>query len=109
LANFVAAPDEKNIYEWYFCVFGLLDCPYEDGFYVGKIIFPKEYPFKPPGLMMITPNGRFEERKRICTSFSDFHPELWDPSWSVQTIVLGLLSFMLGNEITVSSMNIPDA
>ena len=52
---------------------------------------------------MITPNGRFSQRTKICTSFSDFHPELWDPSWKVETIILGLISFMLGKETTVGS------
>ena len=59
LDNFIACPEESNIYLWYFVIFGLKDCPYEGGFYLGKIIFPTDYPFKPPGIMMITPNGRF--------------------------------------------------
>jgi ubiquitin-conjugating enzyme E2 J2 len=50
LANFVACPDDKNMFEWYFCIFGLEECPYEGGFYVGKLTFPKEYPFKPPAI-----------------------------------------------------------
>lgn len=44
--------------------------------------------------MMYTPNGRFQTNKRICTSFSDFHPESWDSTWSVGTLLTGLLSFM---------------
>lgn len=88
------------MWEWYFCIFGLEDCEYAGGYYIGKINFPHEYPFKPPGIQMITPNGRFKEREHICTSFSDFHPELWDPSWNVQTIILGLISFMVGTEMT---------
>ena len=59
LDGFVACPDANNIYLWYYCLFGMNDCPYEGGYYFGKIIFPKEYPLKPPGIEMITPNGRF--------------------------------------------------
>jgi ubiquitin-conjugating enzyme E2 J2 len=40
----------ENIFEWHFLVFGLKDCPYEDGFYHGKLTFPRDYPFKPPGI-----------------------------------------------------------
>jgi ubiquitin-protein ligase len=29
------------------------------GYYHGVLLFPPEYPMKPPGIMMITPNGRF--------------------------------------------------
>jgi ubiquitin-conjugating enzyme E2 J2 len=39
--------------------------------YHGKVKFPEEYPFKPPGISMITPNGRFATNKRICMSMSD--------------------------------------
>jgi len=28
-------------------------------------------------------------------SMSDYHPESWNPSWSIATIILGLQSFML--------------
>jgi ubiquitin-conjugating enzyme E2 J2 len=36
----VAEPDEENIFEWHYCIFGIKDSPYEGGFYHGKIIFP---------------------------------------------------------------------
>lgn len=35
---------------------------------------------------------------------SDFHPETWNPLWSVSAVLTGLLSFMLGNEETVGSV-----
>ncbi|GKA97164.1 ubiquitin-conjugating enzyme E2 34-like protein [Tanacetum coccineum] len=65
------------------------------GYYYGKIKFPPEYPFKPPGISMTTPNGRFMTQKKICLSMSDFHPESWNPMWSVSSILTGLLSFMV--------------
>lgn len=108
LANFVAVPEEDNIFEWHFLVFGLMDCPYENGFYHGKLSFPRDYPFKPPGIQVLTPNGRFQPNQRICTSFSDYHPELWDPSWNVETIVLGLISFWLSTEATAGSIRTTD-
>ena len=30
------------------------------GYYHGKLVFPREYPFKPPSIYMATPNGRFK-------------------------------------------------
>jgi hypothetical protein len=59
------------------------------------LVFPKEYPHQPPSILMITPSGRFEVNTRLCLSMSDFHPETWNPSWGVETILVGLLSFML--------------
>ena len=54
-------------------------------------------------LYMITPNGRFKVRTRLCFSMSDAHPESWNPTWSVGTILTGLLSFMLENTSTQGS------
>ena len=34
------------------------------GRYHGKVVFPNEYPFKPPSIYMLTPNGRFETGRR---------------------------------------------
>jgi len=98
--NFLAQPDPEDIFQWHFVIFGLKDCPYEGGFYHGKISFPPEYPNKPPGIVMITPSGRFQVNRKICMSYSDFHPELWNPLWGVATIIIGTISFMMTDEIT---------
>ena len=45
--------------------------PFSSGFYYGKVKFPPEYPFKPPSIYILTPNGRFATNKRICMSMSD--------------------------------------
>lgn len=91
-------PFENNIFNWNFCIFGLQDCDYAGGFYHGKISFPTEYPMKPPSIMMFTKSGRFATNKQICTSFSNYHPETWNPLWGVESIVIGLISFMLTDE-----------
>jgi hypothetical protein len=67
---------------------------------IGKLVFPSDYPFKPPSIRMITPNGRFQVDTRLCLSMSDFHPGTWNPSWSVATILNGLLSFMVRKQKT---------
>eukprot|EP01121_Diplochlamys_sp_Union-15-3_P007117 TRINITY_DN1784_c0_g1_i1.p1 TRINITY_DN1784_c0_g1~~TRINITY_DN1784_c0_g1_i1.p1 ORF type:complete len:177 (+),score=20.47 TRINITY_DN1784_c0_g1_i1:313-843(+) len=54
---------------------------------------------------MITPNGRFQQNTRLCLSMSDFHPETWNPMWTVSSILTGLLSFMLEDTATTGSMN----
>jgi ubiquitin-conjugating enzyme E2 J2 len=35
---------------------------------------------------------------------SDFHPESWNPMWSVSTILTGLYSFMIENSVTLGSI-----
>ncbi|AMD22632.1 HHL138Cp [Eremothecium sinecaudum] len=104
-----AVPHEDYILLWHYVITGPPDTPYEGGQYHGTLLFPSEYPFKPPAIKMITPNGRFKENTRLCLSMSDFHPDTWNPSWSVATILTGLLSFMTGDEQTSGSINTGDA
>ncbi|KAF9529643.1 UBC-like protein [Crepidotus variabilis] len=104
-----ASPDEKNILTWNFLIRGPPDSPYDGGEYHGVLLFPAEYPFKPPGIKMFTPSGRFHPDRKICFSMSDFHPGSWNPAWSVATILTGLLSFMLSDEMTTGSVTSTDA
>ncbi|KAJ1547988.1 Ubiquitin-conjugating enzyme E2 6 [Cladochytrium tenue] len=54
----IARPLESNILEWHYIVRGPPGTPYEGGEYHGKLIFPDTYPFKPPAIKMLTPNGK---------------------------------------------------
>ena len=92
--NIISRPIEENILLWNY-VFVIDREPYKGGYYHGIIEFDKEYPMKPPKIKMFTPNGRFEIDKRLCLSMSDYHPETWNPSWGVRTILLGLYLFFL--------------
>ncbi|XP_064412312.1 ubiquitin-conjugating enzyme E2 J1 isoform X3 [Latimeria chalumnae] len=49
---------------------------------------------KPPSIILLTPNGRFEVGKKICLSISGHHPETWQPSWSIRTALLAIIGFM---------------
>ncbi|KAL0319498.1 UNVERIFIED_CONTAM: Ubiquitin-conjugating enzyme E2 34 [Sesamum angustifolium] len=104
VSNVVARPLPNDILEWHY-VLGSQGTPFAGGYYYGKIKFPPEYPFKPPGISMTTPNGRFMTQKKICLSMSDFHPESWNPMWSVSSILTGLLSFMMDNSPTTGSVS----
>lgn len=91
------------MFEWHFTVRGPADSDFDGGIYHGRMIFPAEYPMKPPNIILLTvifnfilylcifavfvpiqlqPNGRFELNKKICLSISGYHPETWLPSWS---------------------------
>uniref|UniRef100_A0A2K6RFV6 Ubiquitin-conjugating enzyme E2 J2 n=2 Tax=Rhinopithecus roxellana TaxID=61622 RepID=A0A2K6RFV6_RHIRO len=118
-----AEPLPSNILEWFkqfsclslsswdyrhYVVRGPEMTPYEGGYYHGKLIFPREFPFKPPSIYMITPNGRFKCNTRLCLSITDFHPDTWNPAWSVSTILTGLLSFMVEKGPTLGSIETSD-
>jgi ubiquitin-conjugating enzyme E2 J2 len=102
--NVYTTPLETNILEWHYVIEGSSDTPYHGGYYWGKLIFPKQYPLKPPSVIMLTPNGRFKTNRRLCLSMSDFHPESWNPMWSVSTIITGLISFMVESGTTLGSI-----
>ncbi|XP_057454985.1 ubiquitin-conjugating enzyme E2 34-like [Lotus japonicus] len=104
VSNVVARPSPSDILEWHYVLEGSEGTPFSGGYYYGKIKFPPEYPYKPPGISMTTPNGRFMTQKKICLSMSDFHPETWNPMWSVSSILTGLLSFMMDTSPTTGSV-----
>jgi len=99
-----AAPLPSNILEWHYVVTGPEETPYEGGLYHGKLVFPREFPFKPPSIYMITPSGRFKTNTRLCLSISDFHPDTWNPAWTVSSILTGLISFMVETTPTLGSI-----
>ncbi|KAF7813962.1 ubiquitin-conjugating enzyme E2 34-like [Senna tora] len=105
VSHVVARPSPNDILEWHYVLEGSEGTPFAGGYYYGKIKFPPDYPYKPPGISMTTPNGRFMTQKKICLSMSDFHPESWNPMWSVSSILTGLLSFMMDNSPTTGSVN----
>jgi len=104
-----AVPLPSNILTWYYIVTGPENTPYEGGLYFGKLVFPRDFPFKPPAIYMITPNGRFKVNQKLCLSISDFHPDTWNPAWSVSTILTGLLSFMVETTPTSGSCETSEA
>eukprot|EP00536_Pseudo-nitzschia_multiseries_P000339 jgi/Psemu1/299996/fgenesh1_kg.5_\ len=81
------AADESNILEVHYVIEGSAKTPYAGGFYHGKLVFPKDYPLKPPSVIMMTKNGRFQPNRRLCLSMSDFHPEVSFRFWVGQTLL----------------------
>ncbi|KAI9064209.1 UBC-like protein [Trametes sanguinea] len=91
--DYAAAPLEDDIFEWHCTIRGPPGTEFEGGLYHFRILLPSEYPFRPPAIMMLTPNGRFELNTKICISFTNYHEELWQPAWGVRTAIIGLQGF----------------
>lgn len=58
--------------EWHCTLRGPEGTEFEGGLYHFRILLPAEYPFRPPSLMMLTPNGRFELNTKVS-----LHPWTW--------------------------------
>ena len=98
-----AHPLASNILEWHFVTRSDIE-PYKGGEYHGILTFPPEYPNSPPRFVVLTPNGRFEPGERLCLSMSDYHKETWNPSWTVETLLVGLTSFMYEESDAIGSI-----
>ena len=104
---FEAYPDDKDVLIWYFIVKGPDFSDFKDGYYLGKIMHNPEYPLKAPDFMILTPNGRFIEDKKICLSNSSYHSSEWSAMWNIKAILTGFLSIMLDdNENGISHIHI---
>jgi hypothetical protein len=79
LAQGSSAPDlitsrpsgPEDLLTLHYALRGPVDTPYEGGVYHGLLKFPDDYPLKPPGIIMLTPSGRFEVGMRLCLSMSE--------------------------------------
>ncbi|KAF9009345.1 ubiquitin-conjugating enzyme/RWD-like protein [Cyathus striatus] len=91
--DYTAAPLEDDIFEWHCTLRGPPGTEFEGGLYHFRILLPAEYPFRPPSIMVLTPNGRFELNTKVCISFTNYHEELWQPAWGVRTAIIGLQGF----------------
>ncbi|KAF9363766.1 hypothetical protein BGX34_003373 [Mortierella sp. NVP85] len=92
--DFAAGPLESDIFEWHFTIRGPEETDFEGGLYHGRILLPNNYPFAPPSLMFLTPNGRFELNKKVCLSITGYHPEYWQPAWGIRTVLVAVRGFL---------------
>ena len=109
IPNVLVLPSPSNLLEWHFLLLGSVDTPYEGmnflhptlfvltnlgGYYHGKLLFPIDFPFKPPTILMLTPFGCFQPNKRLHFSMFDDRLLTWNPSWTVSTIIMEVILFM---------------
>ena len=90
-------PDEKDILTWYFLIKAPVDSEYAGGYYIGKLLYTKDYPDKPPDYMMLTPSGRYTIGTKICLSNSGYHSNEWSSMWTMHATLTGFLSIMLSD------------
>lgn len=96
------AVEENNYYNVHFIMPGPPDTVYEFGLYHGMIRLNPNHPLNAPNVHMITPSGRFEveshpipsSSRGICFTYTAFHPECWAPVLTIESVVIGFISFM---------------
>lgn len=90
---------EENDLQNFFVIIRSMDGVYEGGEYILRIKLPDEYPFKPPVISCMTPNGRFKEEVNICLNISHFHSESWSPLINLEKIILSVMSVFYDDAI----------
>ena len=91
--DFVANPVKDDMFCWHFTIRGPPDTEFEGGLYHGIIKLPMSYPNRPPNIMFLTPNGRFDINMDICLSMTKYHKEEWQAAWTIRSMLEAIIAF----------------
>lgn len=105
MPNLILKPSD-DLGVWYFVVYDLKDTEYAEGIYLGTVLVGPKYPLSPPDFKFLSLNGRFEINKKLCTSFTGYHQELYSASWNISAMCCGLISFLTDNYESEASKGI---
>ena len=51
------------------------------------------YPNRPPNIMFLTPNGRFDINMDVCLSMTKYHKEEWQAAWTIRSMLEAIIAF----------------
>ncbi|ORX48534.1 hypothetical protein DM01DRAFT_1338594 [Hesseltinella vesiculosa] len=92
-SNCSAAPKNDNIMEWCSTIAGPADSPYAGGIFFLDIVFPSEYPFKPPKVTFRTRiyHCNINSQGAICL---DILKDNWSPALTIAKVLLSICSLL---------------
>lgn len=91
--GFIAGPKADNMLHWVATLKGPKESPYESGVFTVDIVFPVEYPFKPPKLTFRTKiyHCNINGKGSICL---DILQSAWCPALTISKVLLSVLSLL---------------
>lgn len=94
-----------NLYHWEATIFGLTDCPYEGGVFKLDIIFPNDYPYKPPKIKFLTKiyHPNISPDGKICI---DILNDNWSSVLTISKAILSICSLL--NDPNPNDPLVPD-
>jgi len=91
--NITAGPEGDDITKWRGTIIGPTGCPYEGGVFLLDIVFPADYPFKPPKLTFVTKvyHPNINSQGVICL---DILKNEWSPALTIKSVLLSVSSLL---------------
>ena len=88
-----AGPTSDDLFEWEATLMGPSDSVYESGVFHLKILFPKDYPFKPPKVKFLTKiyHPNINASGGICL---DILKNQWSPALTLSKVLLSIWSLL---------------
>ncbi|CAG9467646.1 unnamed protein product [Pedinophyceae sp. YPF-701] len=92
-ANCSAGPKNDNILEWAATIIGPAGSPYAGGTFFLDIVFPPDYPFKPPKVSFRTRiyHCNVSTSGQICL---DILKDQWSPALTISKVLLSICSLL---------------
>ena len=94
LSHATAGPvDESDMTKWQATLTGPAGTPYEGGLFRLGIVFPSDYPFKPPRIRFLTKvyHMNISSTGSICL---DILKDQWSPVLTVPKVLISILSLL---------------
>ena len=92
-SNCSAGPRDQNMYNWQATIMGPAGSPYEGGVFFLGIVFPADYPFKPPRITFETKiyHCNINDKGGICL---DILKDSWSPALTISKVLLSICSLL---------------
>ena len=92
-ANCSAGPVGDDFHKWQATIVGPSDSPYQNGLFILNIIFPFDYPFKPPKVTFATKiyHPNINSNGAICL---DILKDQWSPALTIGKVLLSISSLL---------------
>ena len=91
--NCTATPYGDNLYKWRAQIYGPEGTPYYRGIFNLEILFPSEYPFKPPKIHFLTKvyHPNISSVGSICL---DILKDKWSPALTINKVLISICSLL---------------
>ena len=92
--NCSGGPIDDDIYHWYGTIMGPIDTPYAGGVFFLDVIYPTDYPFKPPKIKFTSKIYHCNINSENGAISLDILRDQWSPSLTISKLLLSITSLL---------------